>query len=229
MVVRKIFKNLNKIYMKSYLKKILRKLPILFFFVKYITIRYQIFLSKPKWNALKNQSEIKLDLGSGSKKGANGWTTIDIGDADIKWDLKLGIPLKDESVNRIYSSHLLEHISYNNLIPFLKECKRVLLWGGEFSVCVPNSRLFIEAYKEDKLFQNRTEWWQPGMIDTGSNIDQINYIAYMRNEHKYMFDEQNLINTLKKAGFLNVSLREFDDSLDLIERDRESIYAKAIK
>ena len=115
------------------------------------------------------------------------------------------------------------------MIPFLKECKRVLTVGGEFSVCVPNSRLYIDAYKDGKLFQDRNEWWQPGMIDTGSNIDQLNYVAYMLNEHKYMFDEQNLINTLTKAGFLNARLRKFDDSLDLIERDKESIYAKAIK
>ena len=67
------------------------------------------------------------------------------------------------------------------------------------------------------------------MINTGSNIDQLNYITYMLDQHKYMFDEQNLINTLITAGFLNVSLREFDDSLDLISRFEESIYAKAIR
>ena len=215
--------------MKTYLKNLVKKSPILILIIKNVVNKFYMLLSRSKWKNLKKQSEIKLELGSGSKKGRNGWTTIDIGDADIKWDLKFGIPLPDKSVNRIYSSHLLEHISYNDLIPFLKECKRVLTVGGEFSVCVPNSRLYIDAYKDGKLFQDRNEWWQPGMIDTGSNIDQLNYVAYMLNEHKYMFDEQNLINTLTKAGFINVSLREFDDTLDLIERDRESIYAKAIK
>jgi len=215
--------------MKTYLKNLVKKSPILILIIKNVVNKFYMLLSRSKWKNLKKQSEIKLELGSGSKKGRNGWTTIDIGDADIKWDLKFGIPLPDKSVNRIYSSHLLEHISYNDLIPFLKECKRVLTVGGEFSVCVPNSRLYIDAYKDGKLFQDRNEWWQPGMIDTGSNIDQLNYVAYMLNEHKYMFDEQNLINTLTKAGFLNARLRKFDDSLDLIERDKESIYAKAIK
>ena len=72
-------------------------------------------------------------------------------------------------------------------------------------------------------------WWQPGLIDTGSAIDQLNYSAYMKDEHKYMFDEENLINTLKKAGFSNAQLRKFDKTLDLQERDYESIYAVAVK
>ena len=44
-----------------------------------------------------------------------------------------------------------------------------------------------------------------------------------------MFDEENLINTLRQAGFSDVKLREFDHQLDLKERDSESIYALAIK
>jgi len=41
-----------------------------------------------------------------------------------------------------------------------------------------------------------------------------------------MFDEENLVFILKSKGFRNVRLREFDPSLDMPERDIESIYAK---
>ena len=51
----------------------------------------------------------------------------------------------------------------------------------------------------------------------------------MLDEHKNMFDEENLINTLIQAGFSNTQLREFDEELDLLERDIESIYAIAKK
>ena len=98
---------------------------------------------------------------------------------------------------------------------------------AEFLVCVPNFRFYVDAYKEGKLFRSRDTWWQPGIVDTGSSIDQINYLAYMLDEHKYMFDEENLVKTLIKAGFSKVELREFNGELDLIERDFESIYAKA--
>jgi hypothetical protein len=51
----------------------------------------------------------------------------------------------------------------------------------------------------------------------------------MKGQHKYMFDEENLINTLRKAGFSDVKLREFDQELDHKDRDYESIYALARK
>jgi predicted SAM-dependent methyltransferase len=212
------------------LKKAVKKLPLFYSLAKKSLSIYQKLRSKHKWNALiKNKSEIKLELGSGNKKGKNGWTTVDIVHSDINWDLSKGIPLPDNCVSKIYSSHLLEHIPYEQLIIFLYECRRVLKVDGEFSVCVPNFRFWVDAYKEDKLFKERKMWWQPGLIDTGSAIDQLNYSAYMKDEHKYMFDEENLINTLKKAGFSNAQLRKFDKILDLQERDYESIYAVAIK
>jgi predicted SAM-dependent methyltransferase len=111
----------------------------------------------------------------------------------------------------------------------LKQCRSVLKVDGRLSVCVPNFRFYIDSYKEGKMFRERETWWQQGLIDTGSAIDQLNYIAYMKDEHKYMFDEENLVNTLKKAGFSNVKLRAFDKSIDRSERDHESIYALAIK
>ena len=215
--------------MNEAIKKIIKKFPLLVYIVKKILSEYHQVGSKKKWNALNEKTEIKLELGSGNIKGKDGWTTVDIDGADINWDLKRGIPLPNNSVDKIYSSHLLEHIPYEQLIILLKKCRSVLKVGGEFSVCVPNFRFYIDSYKDGKMFKERETWWQQGLIDTGSAIDQLNYIAYMNDEHKYMFDEENLVNTLKKAGFSNVKLREFGESLDRSERDHESIYALAIK
>jgi len=56
-------------------------------------------------------------------------------------------------------------------------------------------------------------------------MDQVNYIAYMDQLHKYMFDSENLVKTLSLAPFTKVSLRDFDESVDLIifEGDFEDI------
>ena len=62
-----------------------------------------------------------------------------------------------------------------------------------------------------------------------NKMDQVNYIAYMDQEHNYLFDKENLINTLKKIPFEKVNLRNFDESLDKKSRDSDSIYAVAIK
>ncbi|MEE3328731.1 MAG: methyltransferase domain-containing protein [Myxococcota bacterium] len=213
--------------MNRIIRNYIENSPQVLSLAKYIEESYRGAISKPRWKLLSKQKNIKLELGSGAKQGKNGWITVDMSNADIYWDLRKGIPLADCSVNKIYSSHLLEHIPYKQLIIFLQECRRVLRSDGEFSVCVPNFRFYVDAYNEGKLFRERDAWWEPGMIDTGSIIDQLNYLAYMRDEHKYMFDEEGLINTLLKAGFSEANLREFDQELDLLERDFESIYAVA--
>ena len=215
--------------MKEIVKEFIRKIPILLPAARISRTLINRVGGKKQWKKLEKSSFVKIELGSGSKKGKDGWTTVDQYGADIIWDLRRGIPLPNETVDKIYSSHLLEHIPYQQLIPFLRECRRVMKSDAEFSVCVPNFRLYVDAYKNKTLFSSRDTWYQPGIIDTGSSIDQLNYLAYMLDEHKYMFDEENLINTLTQAGFSNAQLREFDADLDLPERDFESIYAIAKK
>jgi predicted SAM-dependent methyltransferase len=188
----------------------------------------QLF-SRGKFRNLQKLDSIRLELGSGPKRGNGGWTTVDISGADINWDLRKGIPLDNDSVDVIYTSHMLEHIPFSELEPFIIECKRVLKVGGSLSVCVPNAGYYINAYCEQKVFRNPETFYQEARCETGSYIDQVNYIAYMGGEHAYMFDEENLVKILSNAGFYQVALRKFDSTLDLLERDHESIYALATK
>lgn len=182
-----------------------------------------------KWRELAKSSDIKLELGSGAKKGSNGFTTVDLLGADIYRDLREGIPLSANSVSAIYCSHMLEHIPYSSLLAFLEECKRVLKPNGQLSVCVPNAKFYIQAYMEKRHFRDTESFYGPARVNTGSYLDQVNYIAYMGGEHCYMFDEENLVNTLRSVGFSQVMLRAFDASIDLQDRDYESIYAVALK
>lgn len=181
---------------------------------------------------LLERKEIRLELGAGEKAGTNGWITLDQNDVcDINWDLKLGIPFPDESVDVIYSSHMLEHFYFKEMMVLLNECYRILKPGGIISVSVPCARFFIEAY----LNSDRDYWnslplhWEPAWDNTGSLIDLVNYMAYMEGHHKYMFDNENLINVLKLTGFRNARLRDFDPTIDSQLRKHESINAIAEK
>lgn len=186
-------------------------------------------IAKRHWRELGKKEQIKLEVGAGRKLGKNGWTTVDLYGADINYDLRRGIPLPDSSVDSIYSSHLLEHMQYKDLLSFLQECRRVLKHDGIFSVCVPDIRPYIEAYLNKTYFRNPNTFYQPATVDTGSFIDQVNYVAYMGGEHMYMFDQENLVNILARSGFRSASLRDFDVQIDSIERKEGSIYAIAYK
>lgn len=197
---------------------------------KYIYCFYNQIGSKRLFSKLeKNSSLIKLNLGSGPIKGSNGWTTIDQYDCDICWDLRKGIPLCEDSVHSIYSSHLLEHLDYKSLIKFIEHCRRILKKGGTMSVCVPDANKYIDAYVRKSKFRPISSLYSPAIVDTGSHLDQVNYIAYLDEEHKYLFDQENLINIFIKCGFSTVKERKFDPDLDRIERDFHSIYCIATK
>lgn len=179
---------------------------------------------------LKDKREIYLEFGAGNKKGNCGWVTIDIENGcDIYWDLRKGLPFPDASITKLYSSHFFEHLTFKEGQQFLNECLRVLIPGGTFSICVPNAKLYIEAYLKSKPLIGNYFFSYSAAYNNTTIIDFINYIAYMDGHHNYMFDEENLIYILKSKGFKNVRLRNFDSNLDLHERDFESIYAEAEK
>ncbi|MHB1068177.1 MAG: class I SAM-dependent methyltransferase [Candidatus Nanopelagicales bacterium] len=168
---------------------------------------------------------VLLDLGGGYEPGRNGWLNIDISnEADIFWDLGGGIPFPDGTVDRVYSSHLFEHLTFDQGQALLAECLRVLKPGADISIAVPNARMYIEAYLGQRTLPEEYFGWQPAYNGT-TPIDAVNYVAYMAGEHRYMFDQENLLHVLRLAGFEGVSERAMDPEVDRPERDFESIYA----
>jgi predicted SAM-dependent methyltransferase len=179
---------------------------------------------------LRTRTELFVEVGAGDKQGAGNWVTVDMTPTcDIFWDLRKGLPFPNNRIAKIYSSHFFEHLSFQETQGFLDECRRVLTPGGTFSICVPNARLYLEAYLNSELLDaDRFYGYRPAYNQT-TRIDSVNYIAYMDGHHKYMFDEENLVRILEAKGFKNVHLRAFDAELDRPERDAESIYAEAEK
>jgi predicted SAM-dependent methyltransferase len=82
---------------------------------------------------------IKLDIGSGGKSSDDSFISVDpyVKSADIQadmWDL----PFEDGTVDVIWASQSLEHISKYKVFPTLLEFKRVLKIGGKLQILVPD-------------------------------------------------------------------------------------------
>ena len=179
---------------------------------------------------MKSHLPIKLELGAGENRGISGWTYVDLNDnCDLSLDLTKPLPLPNNSVQMIYSSHLLEHFKYADLINFLKECHRIMKPGGIFNAAVPNAGIYLKAFQNPEGFDPGIFCRYEPAYNYNSPIDYVNYIAYMDGHHRYMFDEENLIAILKKVCFRNVRLREFDAQLDKQGRNFKSIYVLAEK
>ena len=88
--------------------------------------------------------------------------------------------------------------------------------------------MYIAGYNGEREIPSDYYGWKPAYNNT-TRIDALNYVAYMDGEHKYMFDQENLLHILKAKGFERVEQRTFDPLTDMQERDFESIYAIGYK
>lgn len=197
---------------------------------RFLSFSYRNTKSKFRARQLDRQGgTIRLELGSHIKRSA--FYTVDLSpEADLVLDLLKPIPFSDNRIDQVYSSHVLEHFSYKDLITLLGEVHRVLKPAAAFKIVVPDASLFVNGYVHFSDFdlEHYIGKTNPYFHFHGK-LDVLNYVAFTDGEHKFMFDEENLVNILKFVGFRDARLREFDPSLDLEVRRLVSIHAVAIK
>lgn len=82
---------------------------------------------------------LKLDLGCGQYK-LNGYHGMDWADygQEIKWDATHGIPLPDNSVCDLYTSHFMEHLNWEQFHFVMAEILRVCQNGAKLTIKVPH-------------------------------------------------------------------------------------------
>lgn len=86
-------------------------------------------------------SELKLlNVGCG-RCYHDDWTNIDLeaaGPGVRQYDLRRGLPYPDHSFDAVYHSHVLEHLTPQDAVSMITECRRVLRPGGVLRVVVPD-------------------------------------------------------------------------------------------
>lgn len=138
----------------------------------------------------------------------------------VHHNVERGLPFLDGSVDFVYSSHLLEHLSPEHAGRLMREAHRVLREGGTLRVCVPDLKhaidLYLKGRKEDALAYFFTK-------DAG-----------VLGSHKFMYDFELLAAVLRREGFPQVEQRSFREGvtpdLDKLDnRPEETLYVEARK
>ncbi len=174
----------------------------------------------------------KLEIGLGQSIKKKNFISSDLSlSTDFPYDLRLGLPFPDNSINVIYAEHVLEHFSYKDLMNLIRDCYRVLKPHGVFSVAVPDASIYLRAYynNDNSDFDYKEFCRYEFGLTYKSRIDFVNYIFYMDGHHQHMFDEDSLLTVLKEGGFRQARMRNFDPALDQVARQYESIYAEGVK
>lgn len=144
------------------------------------------------------------------------------------------LPFENDSVDVVYSSHMLEHLDRREARRFIDEALRVLGPGCVLRLVVPDLLKLAQRYIEDgdaDAFIERT------ML--ASNVGaswrgRLKRVLIGDRHHLWMYDAGSLKRMLEEQGFVEVvelpaGETRIDDpaGLDLAERSEESVYLEA--
>ena len=163
---------------------------------------------------------------------------------NIKWNMEhniqfadatKSIPLQASSVDCIYTSHMVEHLSQKGARSFLKEVKRVLKVGGVVRIAVPDLRIAVDDYLETNdadAFMRRILVQAPEINTLKQKI--ILFVSGYRH-HQWMYDGASLSKLLIEMGFSSAEICKDGKTniidaggLNLYEREQESVYVEGI-
>jgi len=151
-------------------------------------------------------------------------------------DATKNLPLNNSSVDCIYTSHMLEHLSQDGAIIFLGEAMRILKSGGILRIAVPDLKIAINEY----IKSNDADAFMSNILVQAPPInslkDKIRLLVSGYRHHQWMYDGNSLTKLLIKMGYEDVKICTNGDTsilnpngLDLYERVNESVYVEAVK
>lgn len=192
------------------------------------------FLYYPyKWRYhLRTQQPKRLHVGCGKNRFVD-WINADITPtADVIVFLEKRLPFSDETLDRVYSEHVLEHVPYETGLFFLKEAYRTLRSGGCIRIAVPDLEDLVAGYhnRDWKRF-DWVNWPEHAFIST--RAEMIN-IAFRWWGHMHLYDQEELERALIEAGFYQIVFvengqSEHEDLRGIETRLDSKLIAEAVK
>ena len=147
------------------------------------------------------------------------------------------LPLQKNTIDVIYSSHMIEHMGQDELAVFLKKSFETLKSGGTLRLLTPDFRIKVDDYLEsgdaDIFFKNT-------LLGRGSSRgilkQRIKLFFFGDRSHLFLYDATSLSKRLKYAGFIDIKILKagettisFETNIDYSERKDESLYIEAKK
>ncbi len=189
-------------------------------------------------NYLKNikpQQELKVIFGSHWFETQE-WLVFNEEEQNIKEPLLFS----NDSVDVIYTEHVIEHVDFPDAVAFIQESNRVLKSGGVFRVVCPMIERVITSHFTEKngsvFVQNLNEAWSDedklmkelklrGISESPETFF-LNGI-FTKYGHKFIWSADLMVKVLKVIGFHDVAIKKIGEGVNqgyCIERRRRGVY-----
>ena len=145
---------------------------------------------------------MKINMGCGWRNFGDDWIHIDGGDYDhLDYTDITKLELKDESVDLIYASHVIEYFDAVEVEPLLLEWKRVLKKDGILRIAVPDFESIMKLYS---LGHRLTSFLGPlyGRMDMGES----------KIYHRTVYDFDTLSGVLNTLAFYDIKRYEWRET-----------------
>ena len=115
----------------------------------------------------------------------------------LNHNLALSLPLHENTLDFIYSSHFFEHLFKDDAANLLKACAQALKPGGIIRISIPDLAYAVSLYGQGKKTEMLEDYFFA--VNRGSYLSR----------HKYMYDFDLIKAVLKQAGFSDVTRCEY--------------------
>jgi SAM-dependent methyltransferase len=175
----------------------------------------------------------RLNWGCGGR-GEPGWLNSDRKAGrgiDLPCDIRNGLPLADDAVDYAVSVHALQEVPIPELVPVLRELRRVIRAGGVLRLCLPDLDRAIAAYqcKDASHFLVSDE---DASSLGGKFVTHMLWHGYSRT----LFTTDFAVELLLRAGFARATpcayrqtASGFPGIIDLDNREHESLFVEGTK
>lgn len=137
--------------------------------------------------------------------------------SDIPIDICKKLPFENNSVDLIFSCHVVEHIHYKEFLFFLEESLRVLRKGGVIIITTPSIKKIsnilygTDKEKKNELLERQSKLVKDNFIEKNSAI-QIN-IVMRAFGHRFIYDFDLVKSLAEKIGYQQ-SILKHDNNLN---------------
>ena len=151
----------------------------------------------------ETKGPLRLHIGSGTES-LPGWINIDnrkLPGVDVVLDIRKGLPFQD--VEAIYAEHFLEHLTLDEGLAFLADCRHALRDSGVLRLSTPNLDWVHATHYHAGAWASESEALRDAL--------QLNR-AFRGWGHRFLYNRAILAAVLGSAGFGRLEFCRYGDS-----------------
>lgn len=134
-------------------------------------------------------------------------------------DIVKGLPVKDASCDVLYCSHVLEHLSLNDLRIALRNSYRLLKPNGVFRLVMPDFEFFIKEYLSNESSDSVIQFFRHtslGLVERKKGILNAIHANFENSRHFWLWDYKGIEMELRNVGFSKIRRAYFGDSANKV-------------